>query len=317
MLERHATFNKSKIDNKTPFERVIIRILTKFNFTLREQAFFCSNMDSNMNENDTVNLVRRSGDSNWNVHSAPSRAALFGDGIFETMVFTDGKIRFASAHQTRVDQGVKALKLDATGLSDITEIEKLVNTTVGESRSWRIRWDIFRSGQGKYTPEVNRCSEQLTIQAFSPAPKIKKNAYLSTEIQVHPSPWSHCKTLNCLPYVMANLERKEKNMDEVILTDGNGYLSEAGASNLFWIKSDTFFTPSLRHHAISGVGRAQIVQLLTQNKILFQEGSFTKKDLLEADKVFTSNVTGISFIQHFEHRRYGIDTIPFLEEIFR
>lgn len=269
-----------------------------------------------MYENDTVNLVRDSDDSNWNPHSAPSRAALFGDGIFETMVFTNGKIRFASAHQNRVDQGVKALKLDAIGLSDITEIEKLVNKAVGVGKSWRIRWNIFRSGQGKYTPEENRCSEQLTIHAFSPSPTTKKNAYLSTEIQLHPSSWSHCKTLNCLPYVMANLERKEKNMDEVILTDRKGYLSEAGASNLFWTKSGTFFTPSLHHHAIGGVGRTQIIQMLTKKKIPFQEGSYRKEDLLEADQVFTSNVTGISFIQHFEHRNYGVDAIHFLEEIF-
>lgn len=270
-----------------------------------------------MNENDTVNLVRGSNDSGWNAHSVPSRAALFGDGIFETMVFTDGKIRFASAHQNRVDEGVKALKLDTIGMSDVAKIEKLIGKTVNVSESWRVRWNIYRSGQGKYTPEENRCSEQVMIQPFSIPPTIKKNAYISTNIQLHPSPWSHCKTLNCLPYVMANLERKEQNMDEVILTDVNGYLSEAGAANLFWKKSNTFFTPSLRHHAISGVARTQIIQMLAKKKIPFQEGSFTKEDLLEADQVFTSNVTGISFIQRIGHRRYELDPIPFLTELFQ
>lgn len=266
--------------------------------------------------NDTVSLFRVSSDSDWNAQSAPSRAALFGDGIFETMIFTDGKIRFAQAHQNRVNEGVKALKLDSIGLSNINEIEKLVDGTVGKNGKWRVRWNIFRSGLGKYTPEQNRCSEQVTIQPFFPSPFIKTHAFISTSIHLHPSPWSHCKTLNCLPYVMANLERKEKNMDEVILTDGDGYLSEAGASNLFWTKSGTFFTPSLHHHAIGGVGRTQIIHMLAKKKIPFQEGSFTGKDLLEADQIFTSNVTGISFIQHFEHRRYGVDAIPFLEELF-
>ncbi|WP_158856652.1 aminotransferase class IV [Lunatibacter salilacus] len=270
-----------------------------------------------MNENDTLNLLRTSVDSNWHTHGLPSRASLFGDGIFETMIYINGKIRFAPAHQNRVNEGVKALKLDASGMADVPEIEKLIEEKVDESQRWRIRWNIFRSGQGKYTPEENHCSEQLMIQPFTIPPKIKNNAYLSNTIQLHPSPWSHCKTLNCLPYVMANLERKEKNMDEVILTDENGYLSEAGASNLFWISSGTFFTPSLRHHAISGVGRAQIIELLTHKKIPFLEGSFTKEHLLEADQVFTSNVTGISYIREIEHRSFGIDPIPLLEKIFQ
>jgi 4-amino-4-deoxychorismate lyase len=266
--------------------------------------------------NDTVNLLRSSNGSGWNACELSTRAALFGDGIFETMIYIRGEIRFAKAHQHRVNQGVKALKLDPTGMSAVADIEHLIAEKVDGSKSWRLRWNIFRSGQGKYTPEENSCAEHLMIQPYSPAPTLKKSAYLSTTIQLHPSPWSHCKTLNCLPYVLANLERKEKNMDEVILTDAKGYLSEAGASNLFWVKGGIFFTPSLLHNAISGVGRAQIRNMLAEKKIPLQEGSFMKEDLLEADQVFTSNVTGVSFIAQFEHRRYATEPIPYLADIF-
>lgn len=269
-----------------------------------------------MNGNDTINLFRTHSDSLWVPNDSPSRAALFGDGIFETMIFTNGKIRFSKAHQHRVDKGILALKLDPSGLSKVTEIEELIANTVDNRMAWRLRWNIFRSGQGKYTPEECYCSEQLIIQDHIPTPKIKNNAYFCTSIHLYPSPWSHCKTLNCLPYVMANLERKAKNMDEVILTDSQGYISEAGAANLFWIKSGIYYTPSLQHHPISGVGRAKIIQRLQQTNIPYLEGSFTKKDLLEADQVFTSNVTGISYIQTIENHRFSTDSIPFLEALF-
>ena len=268
-----------------------------------------------MNGNDTVHLFKIN--SLWVAHSPPTRGELFGDGIFETMIYKGGKIRFSASHQNRVNQGLQALKLNSTGINPVADLEALIAEKVDEHGNFRLRWNIFRSGQGKYTPEENFCSERLIIQTYVPAPKIKQNAYVCTSIHLHPSPWSHCKTLNCLPYVMANLERKEKNRDEVILTDGNGYLSEAGAANLFWIKSGIFYTPSLRHHAIGGVGRAQIIELLKQKKIPFQEGSFTKKDLLEADQVFTSNVTGISYIQEIENHRFSTETIPLIEAIFR
>jgi 4-amino-4-deoxychorismate lyase len=273
-------------------------------------------MNKDMNGNDTLNLFRPKPYALWLPQEPPSRAALFGDGIFETMIYSQGCIRFHASHQDRVNDGIHALKLDPAGMSRVVDIEKLVTEHVDGNKTWRVRWNIFRSGFGKYTPEENLCLEQVTVQPHIPAQKIKQNAYFCTSIQLQSSPWSHCKTLNSLPYVMANVERKEKQMDEVILSDAQGYLSEAGAANLFWVKSGTFYTPSLRHHAISGVGRAQILQLLEQKGIRFQEGSFTKSALLQADQVFTSNVTGISYIQEIENQRFSTEAISCIEALF-
>ncbi|MFC4872495.1 aminotransferase class IV [Negadavirga shengliensis] len=245
-----------------------------------------------------------------------NRAAFFGDGIFETMVFAQKRIRFADAHQKRAKEGMDVLKLRQNSVSSVQQIEEYVRKNFPADVPLRIRWNIYREGIGKYTPTTSSPQETLFVQPFSPAPAIKNKAYVSESVHVCPSPWSHCKTLNGLTYVMANMERQEKGMDEVILTDDKGFISEAGSANIFWVKNGKYYTPSLKHNAIAGVSRAMICEILQKKGKLIQEGSYTFDDLLGAEQVFTSNVSGLSYIQRIDEKMLSTDPIPFLEALF-
>lgn len=245
-----------------------------------------------------------------------NRAFLFGDGIFETMVFSDGEIRFWKDHDERLRAGVKSLKIQPLTFPDIHQVNDLAKNLSGHQQTYRIRWNIYRSGMGKYTPTDEGHTEWLMLADFQPAPKVKNEAYFCNSIPIHPSPWANCKTLNALPYVMANLERKEKQMDEVILLDANGCISEAGSSNIFWVKDGIFFTPSLENYCVAGIGRKQILQKLNDMGKECQIGSFSQKDLLNADQVFVSNIAGISYIETIENRQFDCQPIPEIDSIF-
>lgn len=257
----------------------------------------CSILNGEMNGNNTVFLFKGS-DASWtekpdNFHN---RGFLFGDGLFETMIYCDGKLRFGGYHYERLLEGCRKLILEVYELSTIDMIENELVMRFGSEIALRVRWNVFRGGEGKYTPESNILSESLQIQVFQPSPMIKQKAYFSDSIIVPKSPWSHCKTLSALTYVMANIERKNLAVDEVILCNSEGYVSEAGSSNIFWIKERMFFTPSLKCSCIAGVGRRVLIEKLQALGIGIVEGEFLPKDILEADFVFTTNVTGVSFI---------------------
>lgn len=245
-----------------------------------------------------------------------NRGFLFADGLFETMIFINGSIRFSNLHQQRLLEGAKVLGLDASGISTIDQLEEEI-TKLGVQKALRIRWSVFRGGLGKYTPETNVTEELLQIQPWKEGLKIKSRAYFSSSISVPVSPWSHCKTLNALIYVMANKERMELSMDEVILLTPQGLVSEAGSSNIFWIKNNRYFTPSLLCNGISGIGRKNIIQKLEKEGYSITEGEFYPEDLLGADQVFTSNVTGISYLQSIGNTYFDITEIDFLEQIFK
>lgn len=261
-------------------------------------------------------FLEKNKEGNWGSSQNPNRAAFFGDGIFETMRFENSHIRFHDKHARRVSKGLEALKIDPGSVSTLDEIASTLRHRVTEVRSWRIRWNIYRAGLGKYTPLSNRASESLLIQPFTPSTKVKESAYISQTIQLHYSPWSHCKTLNALPYVMANIERQEAGMDEVLLTDDQGFLSEAGASNIFWVIDGDYYTPSLKHHAIAGVARQEIIDHLDKSGISVHIGSFKPEILNEAMHLFTSNVMGISYIATWGNNRYDTTPIPVIEELF-
>ncbi|NHE56133.1 aminotransferase class IV [Cyclobacterium plantarum] len=245
-----------------------------------------------------------------------NRAFLFGDGIFETMVYSEGEIRFWKDHFERLSAGIECLKIQPFTYPNIHLVNDLVKNLPGDQSTYRIRWNIYRSGIGKYSPTEKGHAEWLMLTDFQPAPKVKKEAYFCASIKIPPSPWANCKTLNALPYVMANQERMDRQMDEVILLDLNGCISEAGSSNLFWVKNGIFFTPSLENYCIAGVGRKQILQKLKETGKDCQVGSFHPKDLLNADQVFVSNIAGISYIEKIEGRQYDCQPIDEIDSIF-
>ena len=256
--------------------------------------------------------------SNW-VAAEPesfNRGLLFGDGLFETMIFDQGKIRFSDFHKARLLDGCKILGLEVTGLSTIEKLERYLRLNFGVEIPKRIRWTIFRKGEGKYTPLTDEIHEVLQIQPFTPAPSFKNSAFFHPEIYLSHSPWSHCKTINALPYVLANRDRAQLGMDEVLLLSQGSYLSEGGSSNLFWVKAGEFFTPSLATGCIAGVGRSVIKAYLLKQGITLHEGFYRLEDLYQADTVFTSNVTGVSYLRMIEGKKLGQERLRMIEQLF-
>jgi 4-amino-4-deoxychorismate lyase len=254
----------------------------------------------------------------WNVSSEGfhNRAFLFGDGLFETMVFSDGSLLDFELHRERLLTGMNLLFLDSKSLSTAEELQGIIIPLLPSNTHARIRWNVFRAGMGKYTPESHAIGETLQIQVLTSAPAIKKTAFISSKHVLFPHPWANCKTSNALIYVLANQERLLLQQDEIILLDNHGNVSEAGAANIFWKKNGTYYTPSLSTNCIAGIGRHKIIQYLKLLQLPLAQGEFAPRDMMKADKVFTSNVTGISYLSQIEGKVFNTDPEPILEALF-
>jgi len=272
-------------------------------------------MDKKMNDNNTLFFQHSESGLFKAIDQIPiNRGFLFGDGLFETMIYTHGKLRYKTAHLARLKKGCNILQIDFQ--EDLDDLENYLQKEFGAEASLRIRWNLFRSGMGKYTPENEGNDQVIMVQKHAYNSPLNKKAYISHKLRVPSLPWSNCKTLNALVYVMANLERKEKQFDEVILLNSDGYICEAGAANLFWIKNDIYYTPSLRSNCIAGIGRLKIIETLKDQDIELIQGEFKPKDFLSADQVFTSNVTGIHYISQIDLREFDTGPLPHLEKLF-
>ncbi|GAA0880088.1 aminodeoxychorismate lyase [Algoriphagus jejuensis] len=241
----------------------------------------------------------------------PNRAMNFGDGLFETMVFDGDRIRFFDFHLDRLQLGMDTLKIG--GFS--TDFAKLNHWLKDEfsGKPLRIRWNVFRSGSGTYTPQTNESVQTLHIQDFVASPLVKAQAAFAEGVQLYPTAWSACKTLNALPYILAAQERVERNLDELILQNYLGKVAEASSANIFWRRGKKVFTPGLACGCIGGVGRRAILEKIPR---LVTQGIFGTNELLSAEQVWVSNASGISYLEKIDSLEFSTEPWEPLLEIF-
>jgi len=98
------------------------------------------------------------------------------------------------------------------------------------------------------------------------------------------------KHLNRLEQVMARSEWDRNDITEGIVCDTDGFVIEGCMSNLFWIKGNTLFTPTLSHSGVIGVVRNLLLDLCEEEQLLsISEGFYNIQDLLSADEIFVTN----------------------------
>ncbi|MBM3252414.1 MAG: hypothetical protein FJZ11_06545, partial [Candidatus Omnitrophica bacterium] len=77
--------------------------------------------------------------------------------------------------------------------------------------------------------------------------------------------------------------------DEAIILNNRGYVSEGSRSNIFLVKDNTVFTPSLSSGCLAGITRKAIFDLAKIYNIKICEGNFTLRDLHTAEEIFLTN----------------------------
>jgi branched-subunit amino acid aminotransferase/4-amino-4-deoxychorismate lyase len=226
-----------------------------------------------------------------------NRLFQYNDGAFETLILERGEIRFLGDHLRRLRKALRVLKIEMPPLipdeGRLNEQVREVAALNGLAQSARVKLKVWRAGKGLFTPERMDSEILVTVQPHVVHPPIIERAGFCETIRTRFTPFSFFKGPYSLHYVMAAVERKEKGWNEILLLDEQGHVAEAGTSNVYWVKGDTLYTPSLQSGCIDGVMRAQIERVCRQHPIRLEMGLFTKEELLGAEAVFTSNVTGL------------------------
>lgn len=229
--------------------------------------------------------------------SSRNRAFCYGDGVFETII-TDsaGFPRHWAAHWQRLMGGLHALQIvvseDFTQNFLVEKIQQLAATNAPNMAA-RVRLQVWRKTGGLYTPTQNAADWLLEAQPHQAFVGEKQTAILAQSVHLQASAWSAYKTCNSLPYVFAGLERVRHAADEIILTDTAGHLAECQAANLFWVKNNTLFTPSLQTGCIAGITRNWLLGNALRLGWQVQEVCAKPDVLEEIEIVFGGNVAGV------------------------
>lgn len=230
----------------------------------------------------------------------PNRGLSFNDGVFETLVWSHGQLRYAEHHVRRLQQAGEALGLE---IPDTLSSTAQLTATLGQlARAQqvvqaRVRLQLWRGGAGLYTPESRETEWLATDQPFRATDSPVPQADFAQTVQTQVSPVSFCKGPNALLYVLAARERQQRGLDDLVLLSAAGYVAETISAAIFWVQDEQLYTPALTTGCVAGVRRAHLFRVARQQGIECHEVLARPEEVQRADAVFSANVAGIRWIK--------------------
>jgi len=256
------------------------------------------------------------------IFKANNRGFRYGDGLFESMRYMKGKLKFPEMHIDRIQKGMKLLRFDNCSLIDTWFLREKVEELVRRNRAGadaRIRLTVFRDSEGLYSPVSNKYGYVLEIQKLDESQYVlnKKGLIIDVydEIPKPVNALSNLKTCNAMIYVLAGIYKNQNALDEVLILNHHGFLCESMSSNVFIVYDRKLYTPALNEGCIAGVMRQVVMRLAKENDIELVEAQINPDILNEADEVFLTNAArGIQWVMGYNNKRYFNEVSRFLSE---
>lgn len=225
------------------------------------------------------------------VVSVFDRGFLYGDGLFEGVLVTRGKLFRWDEHMRRLDQGVRFLKL--TVPYSYGELRRFAEEVVERNNmpTGLLRLSLSRGiTERGYSPK--NATHPVVAMTFHALPvganeKLLRWRVVTATFRLPANdPLSGFKTANKLPQVLARAEADAAGAQEAVLLNSRDRLAEGTTSNVFWIKNGAVFTPPLPDGPLPGVTRFAILELCVKMNIPCREKHTNSKELSAADGAF-------------------------------
>jgi aminodeoxychorismate lyase len=251
-------------------------------------------------------------DENTAIAGPANRGLRYGDGCFETMKMVNEEIKLEAFHFERLFSALQILRFKIPEHFTADFLKEQIYAVCLKNKNLkaaRIRLNIFRKNGGPYdlvdrTPEFVIEAQNLSEDYLRLNEKgLTVNIY--GEARKACDHFSHLKSNNYLPYLMAALYAKENKLDDCMILNANERICDTSISNVFWIDKKVICTPPLSEGGISGVMRRHLLQSLPLHGYMVQEKNLELADLLIADEVFLTNaISGIRWVKQFREKQF-------------
>lgn len=237
---------------------------------------------------------------------------LYGDGIFEGIRTYGGRVFKLDRHLERLYQSAGMISLEVPlGQADFRDVILEVCRR-NEVQEGYIR-PIVTRGAGTLGLDPRRTERPTVIViATTLAPLYEEKA--EQGLRLITSKWRrnppqalnpNIKSLNYLNNILAMLEVIEKGMDEAVMLDMDGFVSEGSADNIFIYDGSTFISPPVETN-LPGVTRETAIELIRKKGWDFREEKFRMEALYSAQEVFlTGTAAEIAPVVEVDSRKIG------------
>lgn len=257
------------------------------------------------------------------VVSPDSRAIRYGDGLFESVKIINGKIIHAELHFQRLLKGLSLLEFDIPKFFTFEKFEQDILHLArknGHLSSARVRYAVLRGNGGLYDAENHHPNIIIQTWALTTSARLNDNGLVMGVYHRTHKPCddiSNLKHNNYLPNVVAALYAQKNRLNDVVLLNVHNRVCESTIANLFIIKDEKVYTPSLSEGCVAGVYRQYVIETLQNNGIACTERPLTIEELYAADEAFVTNsVANIKWIKQIDDKEYGNTFIGKIYSLF-
>ena len=224
------------------------------------------------------------------------RGFCYGDGLFETLRASNGKIFYIEQHIDRFFESMQQIliELPMTRL----ELTKVVQETLARNKYKNaiIRLLVTR-GDTQSNIQIdskNHPTLVINIRPYTPLPKaaykkgirimlFQERANLINGLK------RRLKSCNYLSNVLIKELSDRKNYMEGVVVDPDFGVTEGTTSNIFIVEQGQLKTPPLSPFVLAGITRQVVLDIARDQRIPFAEEQITADELICADEVFITN----------------------------
>jgi branched-chain amino acid aminotransferase len=240
-----------------------------------------------------------------------SSILLYGKGVFITIAIRDGKPFLWEKHWRRLTKDIESIGLSHSPLSEIAVLDQLNKSTemagICDGRARITVFDETPSSIWQQNVE-QKTNFGIITGDLRPMPEAFRVTGSSYNINSR-SPLAGIKSCNYLENIMAIEEAKGHGFDEAIRLNESGEITSACMANVFWLKDDVLYTPSLKTGCLPGTTREYVLENLDCREV-----EARIEDVNKAEAIFlTSAGLGIVEVAEFGSRKMARSGHPIME----
>ena len=222
------------------------------------------------------------------------RGLQYGDGLFETIIIKAGKIQLLDKHLSRLKKGMQVLHMETPAYFTINYFTACIArlAEINQTETMVANVMVWRKPGGLYTPLEQAVNLLIKCRPYQEKAKKLHKVGICRSVSNYYQSYTPYKS-NSLKYVLAAIEKKESKMDDLIILDASGYISETIDKNIFWISDKTIFTPAVKTGCIAGVMLDHLMDTWNVERKNVVAGFYELKSLKQAEKIFACNASGV------------------------
>jgi len=242
-----------------------------------------------------------------------ANSTLYGKGIFTTIAIYNGEPFLWEKHWRRLNDSALRVRINLDEFP-----EDLINKSLTDELSknkitnGRARITFFDETESAIWSDETKQRTSLSIitGAMRTVPENFRLTLSPYTINSR-SPLADIKSCNYLDKIIALDEARSRGFHEALQLNERGEITSATMANIFWLRGNTLYTPSLKTGCLGGTTREFILE-----NIQCRETESTIDQLRLAEAIFlTSAGLGIVRVAELESKTFGRTDHPIINQL--